>query len=158
MTRGKVQIMGHQCCHTTLSDEEIQNLLIHSGMNRTKIKIEIMQLMAQSIRPLSVMDIHDLLNKSCDISTVFRTMTQFKDKKIINEVNLDEGFLRYEIVYDQEKDHHHHYVRCRDCGDIQHIKNCHLEVFEKAIAKLGFTSMEHRLEFTGMCSRCTKAK
>ena len=97
-----------------------------------------------------------MMDSSCDVSTIFRTITQFKEKNLIQEVNLNEGFFRYEMSTGEEEHHHHHHVQCRVCGDIKNIEQCDLAPFEKAIQKLGFKDMEHRLEFTGVCSKCSK--
>ena len=107
--------------------------------------------------PLSVAEIHQGLgDESCDISTVFRTITQFKEKGLVRELSLGESFFRYEIVDPKQKiSHHHHHVRCRNCGEIKLIEKCDLSVFEKSISKLGYSNMEHFLEFTGVCSKCS---
>lgn len=149
--------MDKKCCHSPLTEAKARDILSQNGLNRTNVKVNILQEISRSARPLSVPELHSLLNESCDVSTVFRTITQFKEKNLIQEVNLDEGFFRYEMSSADEDDHHHHHhVRCRLCGDIQNIEKCDLGPFEKAIAKLGFKDMEHRLEFTGVCSKCSK--
>jgi Fe2+ or Zn2+ uptake regulation protein len=149
--------MGNKCCHSPLSEDSAKDILANNGINKTKGKIRILQEISRSERPLSVTEIHEMLEANCDVSTVFRTITQFKEKNLIKEVNLDEGFFRYEIASPKEVQHHHHHVRCRSCGDIRNIEKCDLAPFEKAIAHLGFTEMEHRLEFTGLCSRCARS-
>jgi Fur family ferric uptake transcriptional regulator len=149
--------MHKKCCHSPLSEDSAKDLLASNGLNRTKGKIQILQEISNSEKPLSVTEIHNRMDSSCDVSTIFRTITQFKEKNLIHEVNLDEGFFRYEMSSKDQKDHHHHHhVRCRVCGDIKNIEKCDLGPFEKAIAKLGFKEMEHRLEFTGLCSKCFK--
>lgn len=147
--------MGNKCCHTPLTEESARNLLSENGINKTKGKIKILQEISQSPTPLSVTEIHSKMQDSCDVSTVFRSVSQFKEKNLIREVNLDEGFFRYEMSSLEKGLHHHHHVRCRVCGDIKNIDKCDLALFEKAIAKLGFKEMEHKLEFTGVCSFCS---
>ncbi len=150
--------MEKKCCHSPLSEEAVRDILTENGINRTKGKVQILQEISRSPKPLSVPELHALLDESCDVSTIFRTITQFKEKHLIHEVNLDEGFFRYEMASGEEDHlHHHHHVRCRICGDIKNIEKCDLGPFEKAIAKLGFKDMEHRLEFTGVCSKCSKS-
>ena len=146
--------MGNKCCQTTLTEQNIRDILSEHGLNKTKVKIEILQIISLSKIPISVPEIHQELTDKCDLSTVFRSISQFKEKKIISEVNLDEGFLRYEL-FSMKKNHHHHHILCRKCGDIKNLEECDLDVFEKALSKLGFTQMEHRLEFTGLCSKCS---
>ena len=151
-----MKAMANKCCHSPLSEENAKDILSENGINKTKGKIQILQEISRSHKPLSVTEIHDKLEERCDVSTVFRTITQFKEKNLIREVNLDEGFFRYEMASPEKDHHHHHHVRCRKCGDIKNIEKCDLAAFEKAIAKLGFKDMEHRLEFTGLCSKCSK--
>lgn len=150
--------MEKKCCHDPLSEDQIKEILSRNGLNRTKGKIQILEEISKSHKPLSVVEIHSLLKESCDVSTVFRTITQFKEKNLILEVNLEEGFFRYEMNSTDEArhNHHHHHVRCRNCGDIQNIEKCDLSAFEKAISKLGYKNMEHRLEFSGICARCSR--
>jgi Fur family transcriptional regulator, ferric uptake regulator len=148
-------VMHKRCGHSPLSEEEAKNILSHNGLNRTQGKVRILQELSCSERPLSVTEIHKRLKESCDISTIHRSLTQYLEKGIIQEVNLEEGFLRYEMA-EGPGHHHHHHVRCRECGEIRNIEKCDLSAFERAIAKFGFTSMEHRLEFTGLCPRCSK--
>lgn len=150
--------MDKKCCHSPLTEDSAKDILTENGINRTKGKVKILQELSQAEKPLSVPELHALLDESCDVSTIFRTITQFKEKHLIHEVNLDEGFFRYEMAsHDEDHHHHHHHVRCRVCGDIKNIEKCDLGPFEKAIAKLGFKDMEHRLEFTGVCSKCSKS-
>src|SRR5688572_8526938 len=112
--------MGNKCCHTPLSEDNAKEILAENGLNKTKGKIQILQEISRSQRPLSVTEIHERLDDRCDVSTVFRTITQFKEKNLIREVNLDEGFFRYEMSSSKEDHHHHHHhVRCRKCGDIR---------------------------------------
>lgn len=148
--------MEHKHCHSPLSEDTIKKIFSDKGINRTKGKIRILQVISEAKRPISVQEIHSVMKASCDVSTIFRTVTQLKEKNIIKEVNLEEGFLRYELGHSGHEDHHHHHVMCRICGDIKNIEECDLEQFEKAISKMGYKLMEHRLEFTGVCSKCFK--
>ena len=148
--------MKTKCCDSAIDENMAKDLLSNNGLNRTKTKVSILVELSKAKNPLSVADIHqELGDESCDISTVFRTINQFKDKGLIRELNLGEDFHRYEIINpDQEHSHHHHHVRCRDCGDIKLIEKCDLAPFEKMISKLGYKKMEHYLEFTGICAKC----
>jgi Fur family ferric uptake transcriptional regulator len=147
-------VMGSKCCHSSLSEQNIKDLLTDLGLNKTKLKVEILHIISKSKIPISVHEIHSELSDKCDISSVFRSISQFKEKKLISEVNLDEGFLRYELT-SLKKNHHHHHILCRQCGEIKNLEECDLDIFEKALSKLGYTQMEHRLEFTGLCSKCS---
>lgn len=149
--------MKKKCCDTNLNADKAREVLVHNGLNRTKVKVSILQELSKSQKPLSVTDIHHQIgDDTCDVSTVFRTIAQFKEKGIVRELNLGEDFFRYEMInHDHDHSHHHHHVRCRSCGDIKLIEKCDLSILEKMISKLGFKNIEHYLEFTGLCSKCS---
>jgi Fur family ferric uptake transcriptional regulator len=149
--------MKTKCCDSHLSEEEAQDLLSQNGISRTKIKTSILLLLSKSKKPLSASEIYQKIGpKNCDISSIWRTLKQFQEKGITREFNLGEDFFRYELKDSHvEQDHHHHHVRCRDCGDIKQLEECDLSAFEKMFSKLGFKKMEHYLEFTGICSKCS---
>lgn len=147
--------MKKASCHHSLSEPEAKEILRAHGINRTKVKFSALTALATSHSPLSIADIHEEIgSQSCDISTVFRTITQFKGKGLVRELNIGEDFCRYEFIKPGHDHHHHHHVRCRNCGDIQALAECDLEIFEKSISRLGFTQLEHNLEFVGTCKKC----
>jgi Fur family ferric uptake transcriptional regulator len=148
--------MGKHCCDTKLDIEKAKQLLTANRVNRTKVKVSVLISLSKAETPLSVAEIYAKLGDgSCDISTVFRTVGQFKDKGLVRELNLGEGFFRYELISQDAHSHHHHHVRCRDCGEIKHLDDCDLSPFEKMIERLGYKNLEHHLEFTGVCSKCS---
>lgn len=150
--------MKKKCCDNHIDSDKAKELLTTNGLNRTKTKVEILVELSKSQTPLSVSEIHQQLGSDCDISTVFRTVGQFKEKGLIKELNLGEDFFRYEVTSsDPHHHHHHHHVRCRTCGDIKLIEKCDISIFEKMISKLGYQKMEHYLEFTGVCAKCSLA-
>lgn len=147
--------MKKKCCDTSLTIKAAKNLLIEHGLSRTSAKTNILVKLSKSNRPLSVNEIFSKLGEdTCNISTVFRTLTQFKDKGLVQEINLGEDFFRYEIVNLDNSRHHHHHVRCRTCGEIKQLDKCDLSAFDRMISKLGFKDTQHSLEFTGICSNC----
>jgi Fur family ferric uptake transcriptional regulator len=146
--------MTKRCKHSPLSDESAKKILSERGINKTSTKVKILIEISRSKHPLAVAEIYHSLREECNVSTVFRAIAQFKEKNIVEEVNLDEGFFRYELNHRHQGHHHHHHVRCRECGDIQSIENCDLNTFTKAILQMGFREVEHRLEFIGLCSDC----
>ena len=149
--------MDKNSCQHHINETQAKEILGENGLNRTKVKTKVLLEISKANKPISVAEIHARFkNFDCDISTIFRTITQFKEKNIIQEVNLGEGFFRYEILHNhKDHGHHHHHIRCRNCGDIKPIENCDISIFEKMISKLGYTQTEHHLEFIGLCPKCS---
>jgi Fur family ferric uptake transcriptional regulator len=148
--------MKHSCCSHPLTAIEAQDLLSDLGLNRTEIKTQLLVQLSKSKKPLSASELHQKIGvENCNISTIFRSLAQFQEKGLVRELNLGEDFFRFELINLENEHHHHHHVRCRDCGDIKLIENCDLSIFEKMISRMGFRQMEHTLEFTGICSKCS---
>jgi Fur family ferric uptake transcriptional regulator len=148
--------MKTKCCDHHLTESEVKALLSENGISRTKIKTQILLLLSRSKKPLSASEIYQKLGpKTCDISSIWRSLKQFHEKGLTSELNLGEDFCRYELKNPQDDHTHHHHVRCRDCGDIKQLEECDISALEKMVAKLGFKQTEHHLEFTGICSKCS---
>jgi Fe2+ or Zn2+ uptake regulation protein len=147
-------------CSHYLSTTDIDSIFEKHKINRTRPKLEIIKMLSKAKTPRSIAEIHMKIgaNKLCDISTVFRTINQLKEKGLVREIGLAEGFFRYEFTSQNNQighHQHHHHVRCRICGIIKTLPFCKLDIFEKTLKKLGFTKMDHHLEFTGLCEKCS---
>ncbi len=152
--------MNQKCCHSTINQDQAKDILSDLGLNRTSAKIELLLLLAKSHKPLSIQELHRQMKQSkSNISTIHRTIAQFKEKDLVRELNLGEDFFRYEYIHQKDDgispSHHHHFVRCRSCDAIQTIHQCDVSIFEKMLKSLGYKEMHHYLEFTGVCAKCS---
>ncbi|HWY79264.1 MAG TPA: transcriptional repressor [Candidatus Sulfotelmatobacter sp.] len=141
MVNAKIQ---HDC-KTELNEVDLR---------ATPARIALMKLLESSDKPLDVQTMIDYLDQKeikTDPATVFRIVNMFTEKGLLKTVQLNEGKSRYEL---QTKTDHHHLV-CTNCGDIQDISDCNIEVLEKHIEKKkNFKVTSHALEFFGLCSSC----
>lgn len=138
------------CCESNLKEMEIKALLKSHKISLTEATIQILKQIDKSLEPKSCQEINQLL-PFLNESTVFRNIKKLKDKNIIQEVDLNEGFKRYELT---PINHHHHHIICKVCNKIDHLKNCNLSIFEKEFKHLGYTNIAHTIEFYGICSTC----
>ena len=70
-------------------------------------------------------EIYDLVKvKSPEIglATVYRTVQLLVELDILSKLNLDDGFVRYELDTHDEDEHHHHHLICTECGKILEVK------------------------------------
>lgn len=137
-----------KCCDNNPKD--VENLLKEAGFNLTAAKVKILTLFVKSKRPLSSTDLLKQLPEFNE-STIFRNLNQLKEKRLLTEMDLGEGFKRFELT---PKDHHHHHIKCNNCGKIDIVNTCKLDAFTKELKKLGYTHISHKLEFFGLCSAC----
>ena len=138
-----------KCCDHSAND--VGQLLKEAGFNITSAKKKIMILFVKAKRPLSSTDLLKKLPEFNE-STIFRNLNQLKESELISEIDLDEGFKRFEL---KPKDHHHHHVKCNSCSKIDIINTCKLDAFTKELRQLGYKNISHKIEFFGDCSSCT---
>jgi Fur family ferric uptake transcriptional regulator len=76
---------------------------------------------------------------------------------VIDKLNLDDGYVRYEIGRKNKEEacHHHHHLICLDCGNIYAFQDDLLETLEDRIRNtLGFQVVDHEVKLYGHCKKC----
>jgi len=121
----------------------------------TKNRELILGIFMKNTRPIDTQFILDKLkevNSSMDRVTVFRTINSFVESDLLNKLEFNEGKSRYELSL---REHHHHLI-CANCGDVTCVDECGISNLEKKIEKeTGFKTNSHRVEFFGICKKCT---
>lgn len=134
--------------HTHNSELKEKNLKF------TPVRAAVMDLLEKESKPLDVATIIDYLkekNIDADPVTVFRIMNLFTERGLIRKIELQEGKARYEIA---DSSDHHHFV-CDNCGNIEDVSDCNIDVLEHHISKKkGLLIKRHSLEFFGLCKNC----
>ena len=65
---------------------------------------------------------------------------------LVQKIDLDDGFSRYELNR-HSNDHKHHHLICTQCGSISEVEKV-LESLEQQILKeQGFTVKDHRVNY-----------
>jgi Fur family ferric uptake transcriptional regulator len=86
-----------------------------------------------------------------NISTVYRTLDLLKELKLITEIDLDDGCIRYHLT---EKGHHHHLV-CSNCGKMIDLPESTLLKLSETLARdYKFQADLKHLAVFGICSDC----
>lgn len=89
------------------------------------------------------------------LATVYRTLILLYELGIVNKLDLDEEFSRYELNKGTE-DHGHHHLICTSCNSVTGVEEDLLDSLEEQIArKYGFTVTDHRVKFYGVCKNCS---
>ncbi len=133
----------------------MNELLRSRGLKVSPARLGILKALSTAHCPSTVEEIFKKLPPGlCDLATLYRSLSSFEEKSILKKIAFGDGQSRYEWV--EEKNHHHHVV-CRICKKIKAISFCGLESFEKQIQKLGYSNIDHSLEFFATCSHCFRA-
>lgn len=113
----------------------------------------------QKGRHLSSEEIYDLVRKThpeIGLATIYRTLLLFDNMGIVQKIDLDDGFSRYELNR-HTSDHKHHHLICTVCGSVFEVEEDLLESLEQQILKEhGFVVKDHRVKLYGNCSKCSE--
>lgn len=143
------------------NQEQFKNLLKQNGLKVTNQRIAILEVL--SSRPgehLTAEEIYDYVREDypdIGLATVYRTIQMLSELNIIDKLNLDDGYVRYEIGKLDQEDagHHHHHLICLDCGGIYTFQDDLLETLESRIKEtLGFDVVDHEVKLYGHCKKC----
>jgi Fe2+ or Zn2+ uptake regulation protein len=127
-----------------------------SGCSATDARLTILQYFRRQRHPVSVRRIVEHVNSigtGINQTTVYRTVTAFKLKNIIRQVDLRHNHAHYELA--NLTDHHH--LVCTRCGKIEDVQHCDIENMRSVVLKQSkhFAEIQqHSLEFYGLCKVC----
>lgn len=145
------------------NQEQFKNLLKQNGLKVTTQRVAILEVLNN--RPgkhMTAEEIYDYVKKKypeIGIATVYRTIQMLSELSLIDKLNLDDGYVRYEINRKdrQQASHHHHHLICLDCGNIYAFQDDLLETLEERIKEnLGFIVVDHEVKLYGHCEKCLR--
>jgi Fur family ferric uptake transcriptional regulator len=106
-------------------------------------------------KPLTIKEIHTTLannQKRINLTSVYRTVKLLAELGLVREIDLLDGFKRYEVV---SNNNHHHHLVCKSCGKIEDFS---LPNMEKTLHNISlsnkFQMINHTLEIFGKCYQC----
>lgn len=144
--------------------DKLKEMLKEHGLKVTNQRVLVLQVLSNSPdRHLTAEEIYDLVKleyPEIGLATVYRTIQLLLELKLIDRINLDDGFVRYEIASgDEKKRHHHHHVICTTCGSVFSFEDDLLEGLEKRIEEtLSFKVTDHEVKLYGTCKECSEKK
>lgn len=117
-------------------------------------KEQVLKIVKMMSRPVSSAEIKEEC-PNLDRATIYRALNSLKEKQLIRIVEVGDGIVRFEPMAD-----HHHHLICLKCKKIEKVELPQEE--EKNLQKLQnifqrqskFTSLQHSLEFFGLCAKC----
>lgn len=145
------------------SQEQFKSLLKQNGLKVTTQRVAILEVL--SSRPgmhLTAEEIYDYVREKypeIGIATVYRTIQVLSELNLIDKLNLDDGYVRYEISKGSSEDacHHHHHLICLECGNVYAFQDDLLEKLEERIMEtMEFQVVDHEVKLYGHCRKCSK--
>lgn len=141
--------------------EAFKKLLKDRGLKVTRQRLVVLEaiashpdghLTAEEIFALVKVDSPDI-----GLATVYRTIQLLNELHLIDRINFDDGFVRYEMgtASGCGQKHHHHHLICTKCGKVISFRDDLLEELEGRItATTGFCIVDHEVRLYGFCKEC----
>jgi Fur family ferric uptake transcriptional regulator len=122
---------------------------------QTKQRQAIIETLQASSAFLTVAQLAELLasnNQVIGLATIYRTVNALHQSEELDSVTLGDGQLAYRLCNAT----HHHHLRCTRCGITIELVGSHIEDWAHQVGSAhGFSAIEHTIELTGICQRCT---
>ena len=141
--------------------ERFIRLLKEKGLKVTNQRILVLEAIESCPdQHLTAEEIFGLVKNSypeIGLATVYRTIQLLNELHLIDRINFDDGFVRYEMGrdYAHEQKHHHHHLICRKCRKVISFREDLLEGLEAKIADtVGFHVVDHDVKLYGYCVEC----
>jgi Fur family ferric uptake transcriptional regulator len=144
-----------------MQEEKLKELLKSRGLKMTSQREMILEVFeSQPNKHFTAEEIYELVRVKCPeigLATVYRTIQLFSELRLIDRLNLDDGFVRYEIGKQDTKGHHHHHIICLKCGKVDMFEDDLLDNLENRIyEQMGFQVTDHEVKLYGYCKDCVR--
>lgn len=128
-----------------------------AGLRRTHLLRRVLEVLHGRAAPVSIVELLGAkgVRGVCDPATLYRLLQRLEEKGLVRRIGLHERAAHYTLRRGQ---HHHDYVVCRKCGDVELLEMaCPAEKLEQEVGRrTGFTEVDHELQFYGVCPKCGK--
>lgn len=140
---------------------KVERLLKEKGLKVTRQRMAVLEVMeACPQEHLTAEEIFELVKADCPdigLATVYRTIQLLNGLHLIDRINFDDGFVRYEMgsALESAGRHRHHHLICIKCGKVISFQDDLCEELEgKIAATTGFRVVNHEVKLYGYCVEC----
>jgi Fur family ferric uptake transcriptional regulator len=120
----------------------------------TKIRKQVLDLIAESDVPLNASSIHQKLKKVPDLSTVYRALDFLVRERYVQAVT----FSRMNFYFIAPEEGGGHFIFCQGCNTIRCFDTCLSHDLERKLQeRFHYIFSHHTLCFEGLCSQCRSA-
>lgn len=145
----------------SVNQDKFKQILKEKGLKVTTQRISVLKVLSGcDDRHLTAEEIYELVKMDypeIGLATVYRTIQLLLELKLIDSIQLGDGFVRYELGQrgEGQKKHHHHHLVCLGCGKVKSFEDDLLEKLEEKIEKETlFQVVDHDVKLYGYCKDC----
>ncbi len=146
-----------------MNENTFKQKLKEKNLKVTEQRLLVLNLMAEHPgEHLTAEEIHALAKEKqpeIGLATIYRTLQVLVDLGLIDKLNLDDGFSRYELGQPSDGReglrHHHHHAICKGCKTVFSFEEDLLDTLEQSLMeRLGFAVTDHEVKLFGYCRSC----
>jgi Fe2+/Zn2+ uptake regulation proteins len=148
-----------------IDTDYLKKALKEKGLKVTKQRVLILQVLANGFdKHLTAEEIYQLVKvgyPDIGLATVYRTIQLLLELNLINRINLDDGYVRYEIGDKKGTiGQHHHHLICLKCKKITSFEGELVNNIGRCVpVSYNFEVNDYEVKLYGYCSECsTKSK
>lgn len=145
----------------SVDKDRFKEILKQKGLKVTNQRVRVLEVLSNSPdKHLTAEEIYELIKvdyPEIGLATVYRTIQLLLELNLIDHINLDDGFVRYEIgnMDENPTKHHHHHLICLTCGKVFSFEDDLLDELEKRIMdNVSFKVLDHEVKLYGKCKDC----
>ena len=143
-----------------MEQERFKETLRRRGLKVTNQRLLVLETIAD--RPgqhLTAEEIYELTKEKypeIGLATIYRALQVMVELHIIDKLNFDDGFARYELGQEMGSErHHHHHAICMECKTVFSLEEDLLGGLEQNLMeRLGFQVTDHEVKLYGYCQAC----
>ena len=146
---------NHLTSHQASIIDQAKAFCLQYGERLTKPRLEVLQTVAGSKKPLGAYEILERLDKILESPkppTIYRAINFWVEKGFIHCIESLNAYITCHA------DHRHkgsQFIICDDCGIAIETHLCELpDTLQKSVAKSAFTLSSWNVEIHGQCSQC----
>ena len=145
----------------TVDIGKAEELLKEKGLKVTRQRMAVLEAIVSCPQEhLTAEEIFELVKVGCPdigLATVYRTIQLLRELRLIDRIDFDDGFVRYEMgsALESAGKHRHHHLICIKCGRVTPFQDDLLEELEgKIAATAGLRVVNHEVKLYGYCVEC----
>jgi Fur family ferric uptake transcriptional regulator len=131
--------------------------LASEGYRRGGGRAAVIDLLDAQECALTAQEIEDRLraaDRRVGRATIYRVLDELLELGLLGKVEVGDGVTRFESVYPDGAEHHHHFV-CGNCGKLIPFVDDELERAVRRVSRReGFAVEAHEITLRGYCEDC----
>lgn len=134
---------------------DLKNILIVYGISPTPVRLLVLNCLAKCSNPVSMSEIEEFL-ETVDKSSISRTLTLFKEKKLVHFFDDTSGSVKFELCHCKDHDFHddsHLHFHCHKCGKTICMNS--IKIPEISLPE-GYKIEKSNFIVSGICPDCAK--